>query len=59
MKMTVFWDVATRSPIEIIRRFRHASRLYRQLDDGGREQLSNIGQLLRDYTEQCFYYLFL
>jgi hypothetical protein len=39
MKITVFWDIASRSLVEMDRRFR-----------GARWNFWNVGQLLRDYT---------
>jgi hypothetical protein len=49
-KMTVFWDVAPCSLLEIDRRFRGACCLHDRCDDGGSKHLWNIGQFLRDCT---------
>jgi hypothetical protein len=44
--MTVFWDVAPSSLVEVCRRF---SGSYRP-DDGGSKHHCNVGKLLPDYT---------
>jgi hypothetical protein len=54
-KMTVFWDVAPCSLVEIERRFRGAYCLLHQAhhpDNGGSKHLLNVGQFPRDYTVQ-------
>jgi hypothetical protein len=55
MKMTVFWDVAPCSLVEVYRRFRGTFFLHHQSDqpdDGGSKYLWNVGKLLADYTAQ-------
>jgi hypothetical protein len=50
MKMTIFWDVASYSLVEMDRRFRGAQG--DGPDDGGSKHPRNVDQLLRDYTTQ-------
>jgi hypothetical protein len=48
--MTVFWDVASCSMVEIDWRFRNAYCQGNGPDDGGYKHLWNVGQFLRYYT---------
>jgi hypothetical protein len=48
MKMTAFWDIAPCSFVKVGRRFRGDDRPV----NGGSKHLSNVGKLLRHYTEQ-------
>jgi hypothetical protein len=51
MKMTVLWDAATFSLIEVYRRFRASCCLLRHDDDGrGSKHLWKDGKILPDYT---------
>jgi hypothetical protein len=50
MNMAVFWVVAPCSLVDVYRRFRGASCLHHQGDDGSSKYLWNVGKLLSDYT---------
>jgi hypothetical protein len=50
MKITVFWDDAPCSLVEMDQRFRGAYCPYYHGDDGGSKHLWNVGQFLPDYT---------
>jgi hypothetical protein len=52
MKMTLFWDVAPCSLVEIYRRFRRAYCPRNLPDDRGSKHFWNVGQFLRDYAAQ-------
>jgi hypothetical protein len=55
LKMTIFWDAAPFSLIQIDGCFRCAYCIHHQdssPDDGGREHFLNIGQFLPDYMAQ-------
>jgi hypothetical protein len=56
LEMTVFWDVAPCSLIEIDRRFGRAYCLHHEDDDsagdGGSKHIWSVGQFLRDNTAQ-------
>jgi hypothetical protein len=49
-KVTVFWDIAPNSLVEVDRRFWVAYCLNQSPNDIGSTQLWNVGQLQRDYT---------
>jgi hypothetical protein len=53
IKMTVFWDVAPCSLVEVCRRFRGSCSLHRP-DNGGTTHIWNDGKLLPDYTPQHY-----
>jgi hypothetical protein len=60
MKLTVFWDVALCTLVEVFRRFRGAYCLHQQgLDDGCSKHLWNVGNLLPDYTANIPEYSYL
>jgi hypothetical protein len=51
--MAVFWVVAPCSMVEVYHRFRgHRCVHHQGDDDGGSKDLSNVGELLPDYTAQ-------
>jgi hypothetical protein len=54
VRMTVFWDVAPCSLVEVYRRFRNACYLHHQddPDDWGSKYLWNVAEFLPDYTVQ-------
>jgi hypothetical protein len=57
MKMTVFWDVALCSLVEIYRRYTGAFTHHHQgdsgrRDDGGSKHLRNIDQFIPHYMSQ-------
>jgi hypothetical protein len=56
MNMTLLWNVAPYSLVEVYRRFRSASFIHHQgihrPDDWGSKYLWNVGKLLPDYTAQ-------
>jgi hypothetical protein len=49
VEISVFWDVAPYSPIEVNRRFRGAYCLHYRPDDGVSTRFWNVGLLRRDY----------